>query len=285
MSIRIITLAILTGLLLSISACGDDETTTPPEEPSTLDVYFGLSVDGASIQLSPSAQTYTNPAGTKYGIKVVRFILSDIRLHDDEGGSTLVKSVHYFDITDPTTQIIHVSDLRHANYTSVSFTFGLNASRNVRNQYPAIPLIMVWPESYGADLGYHYMQIEGNYELTPGGATGGYTTHTGGRHLDGTNASYPGVVDAAAHHFHFPVSASFTPAHIHEGGHGELDLNIDLNGWYLDHTPLDGTDTQYDFNALPSQTIMGDLDAQGKLQTNGPGCFSATLVTEGGHDH
>ena len=284
MSIRIVFLAILAALLLSLPGCGDDETTTPPDTDITLDTYFGLNVGGAPLQLN--SLVFTNAAGTKYSIKDLRFIISDLTLHDDEGNDVLVKSVHYFDIADAGTQIIHVENLPHANYTSVSFTFGLNASKNKRNKYPSIPLIMVWPETYGEDLGYHYMQIEGNYELTPGGATGGYLTHTGGRHLDGNNAEYPGVVDATAHHFHFPVSASFTPAHIHENGRGELELNIDLNGWYMDHTPADGTDTQYDFNTLPNQTIMGNLDAQEKLQTNGPGCFSATLtVIDGGHDH
>lgn len=281
MPLRILTSGLLIALLLGLCACSDDSAS--PGEPIGVDVFFGLEVDGAPLQLN--ALIYTNSAGTKYSIKDLRFILSDLKIHDDEGDAVLLKGVHYFDIGDASTQIIHASGLPHANYTGVSFTVGLDASKNIRDKYPAIPNIMIWPTALGADLGYHYMQLEGNYELTPGGATGGYTTHTGGRHLDGTNPAYPGVVDATAQHFHFPVTASFAPTHIHEGGHGELDLNIDLNGWYLDHTPLDGVDTQYDFNALPSQMIMGDLDAQGKLRTNGPGCFSATMTVEGGHDH
>ena len=143
---------------------------------------------------------------------------------------------------------------------------------------------MEWPTDLCADHGYHYMQLEGNYEQTHGGATGGNTTHTGARHLDGNSPSYPGVVDATAHHFAFNVNAGFTPAHMHEGGLGELNVTFNLNGWYMDHTPGDGVDTQYDFTTLPDQMIMGDLDAQGKLKSNGPGCFTATMVTHGGHD-
>jgi hypothetical protein len=162
----------------------------------------------------------------------------------------------------------------------------LTTANNARDSHPEIPIIMVWPTDLGPDLGYHYMQLGGNYETdATTHATAGYTTHTGPRHLDGTSLDFPGIVDATAYDFSFPVSASFTPAHVHEGGHGELDINIDLNGWYTDHTPADGVDTQYDFKTLSNQAIMGDLDAQGKLQTNGPGCFSATLVAHGGHDH
>lgn len=273
----------LAATLVVVAGCSEESTGPPPEETSELDGYFKLNVDDAPLQIN--SLIYTNAAGTKYSIKELRFIISNVRLHNDEGGNVLLKDVHYFDIDEPSTQSLHADNLPHANYTNVSFTFGLDASRNVRDRYPAIPAIMVWPTGLGPNLGYHYMQLEGNYEQTPGGATGGYTTHTGGRQLDGTNPDYPGVVDNPAKHFSFHINAPFTPTHIHMGGHGELEITFNLNGWYLDHTPADGVDTQYDFKTLPSQMIMGDLDAQGKLQINGLGCFSATLVAHGGHDH
>jgi hypothetical protein len=278
----------MTALLLAgLAAMGcSNDPTTPPGGVTTgsADVNFGFTVNGTPLTLN--MMNYTTPAGTLYSVKTLRFIISNLRLHTDTGGSVLLKAVHYYDLGDATTQTIHVNNLLHANYTSVSFTFGLDTAHNQRNEYPTIPAIMVWPMGLGADLGYHYMQLEGNYETDANThATAGYTTHTGPRHLDGTNPDYPGVVDPVALDFSFPVSASFTPAHIHEGGVGQLDITFDLNGWYTDHTPADGVDTQYDFKALSDQMIMGNPDAQGKLQTNGPGCFSATLTASGGHDH
>lgn len=277
---------LVTGLCLAAVAalsCSNDPTGNSTV-PGSADVFFSLNVDGAPLQLN--SMIYTNPAGTLYSIKELRFIVSDLRMQEDTGKWIVLKKVHYFDIGDASTQIIHVTGLPHANYQSVSFTFGLTTAKNTPNAYPAVPLIMAWPPTLGADLGYHYMQIEGNYETDAGThATAGYTTHTGPRHLDGTNPSYPGVVDATPYDFSFPISIPFTPAHIHEGGHGELDITINLNGWYKDHTPADGVDTGYDFKALSNQMIMGDLDAQGKLQTNGPECFNATMVAHGGHDH
>jgi hypothetical protein len=268
-------------LLVSMAACGGDDDPATPDTPAVLDLHFKLNVDGAPLQLNTSAQQYTSPSGTKYGIRDLRFIVSDVTLHNDEGGAIVVKSVHYVNVNDPTTQTIHYSGIPHANYTRVTFTFGLNASRNVRGFYPAIPNIMEWPTDLGADLGYHYMQLEGNYEQTPGGGSASYTTHTGARHLDGNSPLYPGIVDDTAHHFAFDVSAGFTPAHVHEGGHGQLDITFNLNGWYMDHTPGDGVDTQYVLTSLP---IMGDLDAQAKLSANGPGCFTARMVAHGGYD-
>jgi hypothetical protein len=119
------------------------------------------------------------------------------------------------------------------------------------------------------------MQLEGNFETSPGGPTAGYTTHAGAFQIDG--------VDPAPRHFFFEVDAPFTPTHVHEVG--ELEIFINLNGWYIDHAPADGFDSAYDFNDLPDQMIMDDGDAQAKLQANGPFCFSATLEATGGHGH
>jgi len=280
-SIRVLLTALCLCVLVALG-CTDDPTTPPGEDTTwTGDVLFGFTVNGAPLALG--LMDYATPAGTRYSVTKLRFVISDLRLHTDDGKSVLLKAVHYYDVSDLSTQSIHVTKMPHANYVSVSFRWGLSTANNARNAHPEIPSVMVWPPELGPDLGYHYMQLEGNYEKDPvTHETGGYLTHTGPRHLDGTSIDFPGVVDASPYDFSFPVSASFTPAHVHEGGHGELDINIDLNGWYTDHTPADGVDTQYD---LSSQVIMGDLDAQGKLQTNGPGCFSATLVAHGGHDH
>ncbi len=125
-------------LVLAMAACGDDDPAAP-DTPGVVDVHFNLNVDGAPLQLNTSTQQYVNPSGTKYGIREVRFILSDVTLHSDDGASVLLKSVHYFNINDVTTQTIHHDGLPHLNYTSVSFTFGLNAAKNVRGKYPATP--------------------------------------------------------------------------------------------------------------------------------------------------
>jgi hypothetical protein len=171
-------------------------------------------------------------------------------------------------------------------WNRVSFTFGLDETRNLRNRYLSMTQFhgeMAWPTDLGANLGYHYMQLEGQYEVTPGGATAGYTTHTGPRQLDGTNPSFPGVVDATPHHYHFAVELPVTPTEVHGGGTGDVTLHFELNGWYMDHTPADGIDTQYDFTDYPAM-IMGNLEAQATLQANGPFCFSASMEAHGGHD-
>jgi MbnP len=277
-------LAVLAASVLGVVACGED--TTAPATPSTIDVYFNLNVDGPGLRLNDLS--YATPAGTKYSIKVLKFVISDVVLHADDGKTAKLADVHYFDVGDGSTQTFRDSSVPHANWVSVSFTFGLDESKNVRDKYQTMTKFhaaMQWPTGLGANLGYHYMQLEGNYETSPGGATAGYTTHTGARQLDGTNPDFPGVVDATPYHYFFTVDLPFTPTHIHEAGHGELELFFNLNDWYLDSTPADGNDTSYDFTTLGNQMIMGNLDAQARLQANGRFCFSAVLRATGGHDH
>jgi MbnP len=277
--------ALLATSLLAIVACSND-TTAPSSTTGTVDVLFNLNVDGAPLQLN--SLIYQTPAGTKYSIKKLRFVISNVVMHTDDGRSAKIADVYYFDIADASTQTLHFDKLPHANWESITFTYGLDGTRNVRNKYANMPKFhatMQWPTILGPTLGYHYMQIEGDFEQTPGGATAGYTTHTGARQLDGTNPDFPGVVDATPYHHFFDVALSFTPTHIHEGGTGELQVNFNLNDWYRDNTPTDGNDTSYDFTTLTQQMIMGNLAAQDKLEANGQFCFSATLTASGGHDH
>ena len=279
----LVALAIMLALSAAFVACGGDDAVVA-EQPIAVDVFFDFSVAGQPLILNQ--MSYSNPRGRKYSIKVLRFVLSDIELHSEQGNHLKLRDVHYFNLADPASQTIHFEGgVPHADWNRVTFTFGLDETRNVRDRYLSMTRFhteMAWPTGLGANLGYHYMQLEGNYEVDPGGATAGYTTHTGPRQLDGSNPMFPGVVDATPYHFYVNVEAPVTPTHIHEGGTGEVTIHFELNGWYTDHTPADANDTEYDFTDYPAM-IMGNLEAQAKLQSNGPFCFSASMESHGGH--
>jgi hypothetical protein len=278
---RFLALALALGLVAVTLGCSDDDPVNG-EAPIELTTFFNLNVDGQPIILNNMG--YTNSSGTSYSIKTLRFVITDVELRY-AGGSVKVADLHYYDLADPSTQTFAFTGLPHEEWTSVSFTFGLDEIDNVRDKYlsrPQFHSAMFWPEPLGANLGYHYMQLEGNYATGPT-TTSPYTTHMGPRQLDGTNPDFPGVVDATPYHFHFAVDLPVTPTHIHNEGRGELTINFNLNDWYADLDPGDGIDTEYDFADYPTQMIMGNLDAQGKLQSNGRFCFSAELEAIGGH--
>lgn len=283
MNIKRLSVLAASLLFVTVVGCGDDSTT--PEEPIDVTVQFNPNVDGQGLILGASPN-YTNSSGTMYSISTLRFVLTDVVLHNNAGGAVKIADLFYYDVADVSTQSFKYTGLPHEEWTSVSFTFGLDSTDNVRNKYIAktqFHSAMQWPETLGKDLGYHYMQLEGNYDSL--GTIRSYTTHTGPRQLDGTNPDFPGVVDATPYHFDFQVDLPVTPVHIHNGGHGKLTIDFNLNDWYKDSDPGDGVDTEYDFADYPTQAIMGNLDAQGILQTNGRYCFSATLTSSGGHHY
>jgi hypothetical protein len=269
------------AMALVVSACEDDAA-APTETPIEMTASFNLNVDGQPLM--PSLE-YTNDAGTSYTITGLRFVISDVTLHNENGGSVKVADLHYYDWADVSTHTFEYTGLPHEEWSRVTFTFGLDETDNVRDKYSSLTkfhLDMQWPTTLGVDLGYHYMQLEGNYRTSPTTAAA-YTTHMGPRQLDGTNPDFPGEEDLTPYHFHFSVDLSFPPTHIHNEGQGELTINFNLNDWYKDNNAADGLDTRYDFADYPTQMIMGNLDAQGKLNANGRYCFTATLESHGGH--
>lgn len=278
---RSLVLAVSAALLLMGIACGEDEDPVTYDTPIKVTTRFSLSVDGQGLILG-DAPNYTNSSGTMYSIKTLRFVVSDVTLHSPTR-AIKIADLHYYNVADPTTQSFQYTGLPHEEWTSVSFTFGLDETDNVRDKYSALTQFhsdMQWPRDLGENLGYHYMQLEGFYATGPS-TVAGYATHMGPRQLDGTNLDFPGIVDPVPYHFHFAVNLPFAPLHIHNEGRGELTINFNLNDWYKDSDPTDGVDTKYDFVDYP--IVMGNLDAQGKLHSNGRFCFSATMIAIGGH--
>ncbi len=274
--------AAVVGSLVALSivaGCGGDSTTAP--QPINVKLLFDINVDGQPLQLN--SMIYTNSTGTKYSIKTLRFVITNVVLHAVDGKQVKIADLHYFTIADASTQTIEVmGGVPHDDWNRLTFTWGLDESRNVRDKYISMTKFqqeMAWPAGLGPTLGYHYMQLEGNYEETPGGSTAGYTTHTGAHQVTGT--------DPVPLHYYFNVDLPMTSTHVHEGGTGEVTLHIDVNGWYTDHTPTDAFDSQYDWHDLEGtpmgQMIMANPDAQEKLKANGPGCFSASMIAVGGH--
>jgi hypothetical protein len=96
-------------------------------------------------------------------------------LHTDDGNTTLLDEVHFIDISIVSSLSLNIPSVDNNNYTSISFTMGLDSLKNQTNSYlnenffPSFS----WPEFLGG--GYHYMQLEGDLNTV----FNGYATHTG----------------------------------------------------------------------------------------------------------
>jgi hypothetical protein len=147
-------LAALAVLAAALAGCGGDDPAAA-DEPITVDVYFDFTVAGQPLVINQLA--YDNPAGRRYSVKVLRFVLTDVTLHSGQGDHVELKDLHYFSLADPSSQVIHFQGgVPHADWNRLTFTFGLDATRNVRDRYLSMTRFhteMEWPTPLGANLG------------------------------------------------------------------------------------------------------------------------------------
>ena len=182
--------------------------------------------------------TYINQTGQNYSVQTVRYLISDITLHSDNGTSTLIDEVHFIDISILSSLTLNIPEIDYENYTSISFTMGLDSSKNITNLFVNENFFpsFTWPEFLGG--GYHYMQLEGDFNTV----FNGYATHTGG--TDGMDFSFNKT---------FPLTISGT------NNVRDIYINMEITNWYQNPNT---------FN-LTTDGIMGDMNSQIILQANG----------------
>ena len=213
-------------------------------------------VGGADLVLNDIR--YQNAAGQMYSVVTLIYYLSDVVLHRDDGVIYGLDRALYNDVADASTLEHTLDDVPAGTYTAITFTWGLDADKNVAGGLPDNPQNnnMFWPGMLGG--GYHYSKCEGLY-LDTQGAQKGYATHTGRVRRD---------IDTEDHHHFFTVTLPI--ALTVDGDTWNVPLVMDLNEWYEDPNV-------YDFPDVPM--IMNDLDRQRMLMENGASAFSIGGIT------
>ena len=229
-------------ILITFSAC---------EKPTKTDltINFTQSVDGT--ELTTNSMIYTNSAGEDYDVKTLKYLISDITLHADDGNTLLLDEVHFIDISDASTFSFTVEDVPNNNYTSISYTMGLDTIKNINNLYinESYHSAMAWPETNGG--GYHYMKLEGAYNND----STFYNTHTGG--TMGSDYSFNNVED---------ISLTVDD----DLGDVSINVNMEINNWY-------NSPNQIEFSSY-GMGIMMNMMMQMNIQMNGTtDVFSVTV--------
>ena len=205
-----------------------------------LTINFTHTVDG--IELTTNSMIYTNAAGENYDIKTLKYLISDITLHADDGNTLLLDEVHFVDISEESTFSFTIEDVPNNNYTSISYTMGLDTIRNINNLYvnEIFHSAMVWPETNGG--GYHYMKLEGAYNND----STFYNTHTGG--TMGGDYSFNNMED---------ISLTVDD----DLGDVSINVNMEINNWY-------NSPNQIEFSSY-GMGIMMNMVMQMNIQMNG----------------
>ena len=201
-----------------------------------LNINFTQTVNGDPLILD--SMMYTNQSNQNYSVQTVRYLISDINLHSENGTITLIDEVHFIDFSIDSTLTLSIAEVDNANYTSISFTMGLASKNNVTNLFLNENFFpsFAWPEFLGG--GYHYMQLEGDFNTV----FNGYATHTGG--TDGIDYSFNKT---------FPIIINAT------NNIRDIYINMEITNWYQNPEI---------FN-LTTDGIMGDINSQNILQANG----------------
>ena len=238
------TIILISAMAFLFTSCDKDK----PKE-TDITINFTHTVDGAG--LITNSMIYTNDAGENYDIQTLKYLISDITLHAENGSSLLLNEVHFIDISDLSTFSFTYNDVPNNNYTSISFDMGLDADKNIPNKYvnKDFHATMFWPVSMGG--GYHYMKLEGDFN----DSLSGYGTHTGG---------------TMGNDYSFNNTNNITLTVDDNLANASININMEINSWYQ-------KPNQIDF-ASYGMGIMMNMMMQMNIKMNGVSdVFSVTV--------
>ena len=233
-------------ILLTLTIIAIIFTSCEKDKPIATDmtINFTHTVDGSD--LIANSMIYTNEAGENYDVQTLKYLISNITLHDDLG-YTVLKDIHFIDISDESTFSFTYDNVPNNNYHAISYTMGLDTVKNISNKYvnEDFHSEMFWPEPNGG--GYHYMKLEGDFN----DSLSGYGTHTGG--TMGGDYSFNNTND---------ISLTVND----DLGDISIDINMEINNWYQGPNEIEFSTY---VNPDGSAGIMMNMMMQMNIQMNG----------------
>ena len=230
------TLLLFSAIVCLFTSCEKDKDKAIATD---ITVNFNHTVNGS--ELVTNSIDYINEAGENYDIKTLKYLISEITLHSENGSSLLLDEIHFIDISDESTFSFTYNDVPNNNYTSISFDMGLDSTKNKSNKYvnEDFHTTMFWPELNGG--GYHYMKLEGAYIND----STFYNTHTGGtmggdysfKHLENISLKVDNDLEDVSVNINMELSNWYNSPQIEFYSYGmgimmnmTIQMNIQMNG-------------------------------------------------------
>jgi hypothetical protein len=237
-----------------------------PPSPTHLVFSFENTVD--SLPLILDTLKYRNSSGDLYKVTDLQYFISDIVLHR-HGGETFTfqtdDGIHYIDARIASSLYWLLTDnIPSGNYDSISFTFGINAVKNISNRFPNPPeRDMNWPDILGG--GYHYMKMNLVWKKDSMTRTLPFDFHLGiGQIYKGNVINTDSIIRYVQNFFYVKLPASSVS--IDEGQTKLMVISMNVNRWFT------GED-DFDFAKYPNM-MMQDQDAIHEACLNGRHAFS-----------
>lgn len=252
-------LLLVLSFSIGFNACENDDdngNNPPPTQAETFSATINMEqmANNMAVELNTNNKPYSNANGQDFNISKLRYLISDITFNRDDNSSFTIEEYHLVDLADTSTLTFQpTTKVPKGNYSSISFTFGFDAEDNISGEYSDLNVDWGWPEMLGG--GYHFMQLEGQYDSL--GTTKLFATHMGTAR---NNMANPPVT--AINHF----TANPPNSAINVTADFSFDIVMNVEQWYED--PF-----EWDFNVW-NTSIMMNYNAQRKLNENGPSVFS-----------
>jgi len=237
-----------------------------PPEPTRLFFSFGNTVDGSPLVLD--TLKYMNSSGDHYKVTDLQYFISDIVLHSQNGENISIKAndgIHYIDARIPSSLYWFLTDnIPSGSYDSITFTFGINAVKNVSNRFPNPPeRDMSWPDVLGG--GYHYMKLNLDWKKDSMNMTMPFDFHLGiGQIYKGKSTNTDSIIGYVQNFFYINIPASSFS--LGEGETKLMIISMDVNKWFTG-------ENEFDFAKHPDM-MMQDQDAIHAACLNGKNAFS-----------
>lgn len=215
---------------------------------------FSFQVDEEPLQQDTCK--YRNAAGNVYEVTEAQYFISNICLTRMDGTQVKItsdNSAHYVDADIAATLTwLPADEVPAGVYSTISFVFGLAPEYDY--YYPNPPENnMSWPSYLGG--GYHYMKINGKWQLA-NGTLSPFNLHLGFGQQHDAAGNITGFIDNT-----FMVSLPLSGFVIAENQITDIELGMNINNWFTN--PY-----LFDFNNYGG-SIMQNQEAQEVLKANG----------------
>ncbi|WP_282124378.1 MbnP family protein [Algibacter mikhailovii] len=164
---KIKTLACFVMLAISIISCSSDDSGETITGTGTILIEFDNAYQDSDLLLGSSSY---NASGTeKIKISKVKYIISNIKLEDEDGNVYVIpKNESYFiiDESNEDSQMIELSDVPAANYTKITYGLGVDQAKYLEGANGQGDFLIKAQEAgmmWSWQAGYKFFVFEGLY--------------------------------------------------------------------------------------------------------------------------
>lgn len=222
---------------------------------TNITLNFSHSWDSVPVTNSDfNAIKFTNEKGNTLSIERLRYLISNVTFHKQDGSSIVLDGYNLVDLTHGTNLIYEpVAKVPKDRYDNVTFTFGFNNNDNVSGAYLDLNSTS-WNVPAMLGGGYHYMQFDGKF-INNANEEQGFNYHAI------RAANNPGANPTFPQDTFFTVSLG--PVNITNNTIFNIDMNI--AEWFKNPNI-------WNLNAL-NQMLMPNAAAQIMMFENGQNVF------------